>query len=162
MKRLLIGILLIGIVALILPAFAVAQVAPTGDKAMLVGPVYGEDGGSFRWGLAKRIGTSKVWVAGFGQFGNSVEAHVETTILFPMTSKFHLGPVAGVGADWSSEPGTETVSPENYMIYAAGGAATFAIKDKYGVWSYVKYQGTPKDNLYESGVTGGVGLYYRL
>ena len=163
MKRLLIGILLIEIVALIIPAFAVAQIAPSGEKAMLAGPVYGEGGASFRWGLAKRIGTSKVWVAGFGSFGNSVEASVETTVLFAMTSKFHLGPVAGVGADWSSEPGTETVSPENYMIYAAGGAGTYEIRPEYGLWGYFKYQAAPNDdNLYKSGVTGGVGVYYRL
>ena len=170
MKRLLIGILLIGIVALILPAFAVAQVAPIGDKALLAGPIYGEEGASFRWGLGKRVGESKVWVAGFGQFGNSVEAFIETTILFPMTSKFHIGPVAGVGADWSSEPGTETVSPENYMIYAAGVAATLSFpefyifkEDQVGLWGYLKYQGAPNDaNLYKCGVTGGVGLYFRL
>lgn len=161
MKRLLIGILLVGIVALILPAFAVAQVAPSGDKAMLAGPVYDGNAPAFRWGLAKRA-WADVWIAGFGHFGSSVELFLETVVLFEISTKIHVGPVAGVGADWSSEPGTETVSAENYMIYAAGGAGTYAINDKYGVWSYVKYQGTLEDNLYESGVTGGVGLYYRL
>lgn len=169
MKRLLIGILLVGIVALILPAFAVAQVAPTGDKAMLAGPVYDGNAPAFRWGLAKRA-WADVWIAGFGHFGSSVELFLETAALFEISSKLYLGPVAGVGADWSSEPGTETVSAENYLIYAAGGAATFALPafaifsdNQVGLWGYFKYQGNPKaDNLYKSGVTGGVGVYYRL
>lgn len=156
--------------ALILPVFATAQIAPTGDKAMLAGPVYGEDGGSFRWGLGKRMGESKVWVAAFGQFGNSVEAFAETAALFQLTGKVHVGPVAGVGIDWSSEPGTETVSAENYMIYAAGAAGTIAFpkfyifeEDQVGLWGYFKYQAAPNDdNLYKNEVTGGIGLYLRL
>lgn len=169
MKRLLIGILLVGIIALILPISAFAQIAPVGDKVLLAGPIYGEEGASFRWGLGKRVGESKVWIAAFGQFGNSVEAFAETTILFQLSQMIHLGPVAGVGTDWSNEPGTKTVSPENYMIYAAGIAVTLSFpkfyvfkEDQIGLWGYFKYQAAPNDdNLYKSGVTGGVGLYYR-
>lgn len=155
-------VLLVVLLLVVMPLTATAQIAPSGDKAMLAGPVYDGNAPAFRWGLAKRV-WSDVWIAGFGHFGSSVEAFFETAALFEVSSKFHLGPVAGVGADWSSEPGTETVSPENYMIYAAGGAGTFAIKSQYGLWGYVKYQGTPEaDNLYKSGVSGGVGVYYRL
>lgn len=162
-------VLLVVLLLVVMPLTATAQIAPVGDRALLAGPIYADGALAFQLGLAKKL-YGDVWAAGFGRFGQSVEAEGEIVALFHLTSRLTLGPVAAAGVDWSSEPGTETVSAENYFFYAVGGAATFTLpkfanfkEGQWDLWGFFRQQEVPKgDTQYKGGVSGGVGVSYRL
>jgi len=136
---------------LCLPLFA--QVAPEEPSAVLIGPV------SVDGELALQIGYSKevlgLWITGFGQFGETVEATGEVTKLFKVSNRFYIGPVAGGGVDWSDQTGTGGVPTEAYIFGAGGIAVTYGFVDPMGIWGFYKFRTENKPEF-------GFGLYLLL
>ena len=160
MKRLIIVLTIL----LLVPIFAVkAQVpATTTGEAFLIGPTYHNEVWAFRWGVASQLG-KYTWGSVLSDFGTSVEVVAEVTALFsPIIESWKIGPVAGFGVDWSGSPGTGDLSMLTYITGATGVASTFALDDYFGFWGYGKYVFAVEENLYESGWTGGVGVWLQL
>lgn len=152
-KLLVIGFLLLAI-------SAGAQVP--GTATTLGGAVYNGDSWSLRIGTASPI-SNHIWVAGFTEFGTSVEVSGEVVALFrPFGSAWAIGPVASIGADWSDEPGTTDPSIVTYLTNSAGAASTYSFSGRLGCWGYTKYQSTFTTSAYNPGWTGGVGIWFRM
>lgn len=129
------------------------QVAPEEMSAALIGPV------SVDGELALQIGYSKqilgLWLTGFGQFGETVEAAGEVTKLFQIWNQLYVGPVAGGGVDWSNQTGTGGVPTEAYIFGAGGLAVTYGFTDPVGAWGFYKFRTENKPKF-------GFGLYLLL
>jgi len=106
--------------------------------------------------------SSRVWIAGFGDLGESIEVTGEMAAFFePLGPWWSIGPIAGVGADWSDKPGVDNPPIATYLISAAGVATTLNLDPKAGLWGYAKYQFSV-DNAYQSDWIGGVGLWLKF
>ena len=123
------------------------------QEAALIGPV------SIDGSLSLQVGYSKevfgLWVTGFGQFGETVEAGGEVTKLFKIWNRLYFGPIAGGGVDWSDETGTGGVPVKAYIFGAAGAASTFGFTDDIGAWGFYKFRTENKPKF-------GFGLYLLL
>ena len=143
------------IVALLLCASsAIGQV---GDGSIaLVGPVLTEGKVSVSIGYAREIG-SGFYLAGFGGFGETVEAEASAFKLFGVWKKLYVGPVLGGGVDWSDEIGTGGEPTTAELFGAAGAVATYTY-GKVGLWGFWKRNIAERAN----DPTAGLGLYYQF
>lgn len=140
---------------------ALGQVVPEKTSALMVGPLFSEGGVAFKVGLAEHV-AGPIWVAGFGEFGETVEAEGEMIALFEIMNGVYVGPVAAIGVDWSSEPGTDGLSAASYLFGATGLASTLAATESLGAWGFYKYQFSGEDTFYINKWTAGVGIYLRI
>ena len=134
------------------------QITPEDASVVLAGPVLTEGKISVSIGYAKDLG-SGFYLAGFGGFGETVEAEASAFKLFSVWKKLYVGPVIGGGVDWSDEIGTGGEPTKAEMFGAAGAVVTYTIFDnKLGLWGFWKRNVAERAN----NPTAGLGLYYNL
>lgn len=137
-----------------------AQVAPESVDAIVAGPVFSNGALGVQIGGATHLG-GIIYFAGFGEFGKTVEVKSEMVALFRLTEKLSIGPVAGIGVDWSSEPGTkEDTQIISYLFGASGVSMTYALPPllgfSLGLYGYGNYQFS--GDSYDNKLTAGGGL----
>ncbi len=155
-KLIMVGLLLLMAVSVL------GQTPAAPGTAMIVGPSYSGDVWSFKWGVARQM-SKTFWGTAMADFGETIEANTEVIALFPVTKWLSLGPMLGVGADWSDEPGTIGEQIATYMTKSTGGVGTISLSEKIGLAGSAKYTSSfDTETHYDPGWTFSFGGYLRL